>query len=313
MILSHALKTLEDLDQENAWAYIINDRVQIGKYYRNPTRSDKQPGCKFHWKNNILWLKDWKDGSNLNCVTAWSIISNLNYKQAIVSLAKVTSSNTPKLMEVPTLYSRENTGCFVDVEKRKWEKRDKDYWDQFGVSKKQLEDPRHPVLPISSYTFDYGNYKKKQYPIDLSYAYYAGERKHKLYFPERHKPRFKGNLSKNDVWYLERGSDTLLIAKCQKCMLTIENLCDFDLTHVQAEGNYPSDYILYWNKKYSRKIIFLDNDTTGLENGKILSYLMDGEQKFIDPSIGYKDISDMRKGQGKKQTQEYFTNNFIHN
>jgi hypothetical protein len=270
----------EDLDQHKAWQFIIGSWVDVGKQHKfcNPLRPDSHPGAWLEWYGTILYIKDYGDryNSHIDCVTAWRRLNpKLNYFEALRDLLQ-KAPPTGVRKSFPKA-KRINTDLKITFTVKPWSALDRKFWTSRGVSSRQLKDR---VFRVEAYTLKWPDFQRIVHSPEVIYAYVYSEGKVKLYFPfrERTEQRFLSNLGPEDLWEVQRGSDCLLITKSHKDLLVAENICLYDLTHLQSENTFPEERIKVWDDRYKRILVFLDNDRAGIENAYKLANLFEKAQ-----------------------------------
>lgn len=271
---------LEDLDQEQCWSYIMGTNIGVGKSYLycSPIRTDNNPGCNFKWYQGSLFLMDGA-GTNETCITAWMKIQGLSYWDAVKDLNWRVSHTTKYEPKV----KKKEIKCVTSIDiKSYWRQEHEDYWNLRGLSRP------HDVYGVISYTIERGCEKQTWYPDDLCFAYKHAEGKYKIYFPNRSKPRFLGNLKRSEVWWSLRGSDTVLVSKAHKDFLEWESLVDWDITMTQSEGVKKAPF--EW-ETYKQLFLCYDSDLAGIKSAlKILEQVQIPTTVILIPNLKSVDI-----------------------
>jgi hypothetical protein len=268
------------VDQASVWSAILGF-IPKGTF-RSPFRSDPKPGCKLDWYDGKLLFVDWSRGVYLDCIEAYKLLNpHKKWYEISRDLRKHILYNKSVQVE------REKE---FKVKYSEWKTNHKEYWYQRGVTSFQLNRPSTLVRPLKGFEFE----KKQVDFFDLCYGYHF-EGRVKAYFPQEQpiNLKFLGNQKRNDVWHLRRGSKTLLISKAHKDLLVLENLCEFDLTHVQGERLFPTQNKMdMWSIEYDLIYILFDNDPVGIEGANLLCNLLSTETRLIFTPT-FKDIDEM--------------------
>lgn len=300
------------IDQIKVWHSIVG-HCHLEEFILNPLRTDNHRGsCSLVEYNGKIVLQDWasRQYSGQDCIAAYCLLNpQFSWEQVCYNLIEISQKGSlPSSYVIPglALKPKEKTTQLIPIY-RDWLIKDKKYWGQYGITKDQLT-RNGLVEPICGYTQIKETKKSEHHFDELAYCYHYDERV-KFYFPNRVDFRFLGNINRNDNYHIKRGSDTLLITKSLKDTLVFENLVDYDITHVQSENSDPDGHvILNWEIGYKHQIIVFDNDKSGLEGMQRLAtkFLYTEPQLFwINPELGLKDISDMYKEYGEKDTLDY--------
>ncbi len=290
-----------DIDQEKAWAYLLNDTIDLRRSYLNPTRPDSKPGCRFFWKDNILILMDFSKNSGLNCVNAYCKIHGTGTQESLQFFYSLETNYKPKRKhQIQKLQSQDGRKT-IEIFYRDFSKDFLDYFKQFKIGQKQLLRDSTRVYDVIKYTLrdSADNFSRSYYPKDLVIGYSDGKNspdKFKLYFPERKKPRFKSNLTTNDVWEIVNNPKKWFICKSHKDFLCMENiLCklgyDFSLGMVQNEGSFPKRKD--WEEAVQLYVLF-DNDAGGRDAAyRFKEYYLNSQLLFLpETEWGSKDPTD---------------------
>jgi hypothetical protein len=304
MRLRETKLSFEHINQVRVWESILMSDVSLRKMYRNPTRIDKHPGCRFMYRDNNWVLMDFSKNSGMNCVQCLMKQHGISYYEALKMAYRLagTSGNFFST-KLETVEKRETKKGIITIVP-KTDQKFLDYWKSLGVKKSQLQRESTLVFCVQKLEIKF-EYKKIIYPNDLCIAY-KGEDGYKIYFPEREKPRFKSSLSEEDVWSVTNNPDKLIVAKSHKDLLVIESLLsgtDWSFSMVQNEGSFPK-------KKGWENILnlvsFFDNDNAGkAASEKFKEHYINAQSIEIDPTFKCKDISDFVLKYGVTEAKTY--------
>jgi 5S rRNA maturation endonuclease (ribonuclease M5) len=114
--------------------------------------------------------------------------------------------------------------CFIQVSARGWEKRDVQYWEQFGIGVEQLN--KENVYPLKEAFINRKNvFSESESKKEIAYIYrYTNG--FKLYYPTREKSeKWKNNIKSNVVEGLEKvnGQEKVIITKSKKDKIVLNN------------------------------------------------------------------------------------------
>lgn len=305
------IRDLLSLDQRRCWEYILNAQVCLGKPYLNPTRVDKLPGCKFILSHDgAILLHDHSRKETYNCVSCWAKMKGMKYWDALDDLCRIMPIYVSKYPQPSKSLRDSSRKSTISIEPKVFNQEALDYWGQREVGLNQLERCETSVEQVLSYTIAYPDGSRMFFPKDLCFAYHF-HNGIKLYFPNRAKPRFKSSTDRNSVWLLKRGSETLFVAKANKDLLVVENLCDYDLLSISNEGSTPD---ILWKMPYKQIILGHDPDEAGLLGAnKVMMELIHNEgiptihlhTGFLE---GIKDWDEMVVKKGLEFGRDYFQN-----
>ena len=318
-------KTVKDLDQVKAWSILLNENISYSNVYCNPTRYDKNPGCKFYNSpDGTLLLIDFSKKTGMDVVQAYMKVHNLGYLDAFLNLWKLTMRSINFTSNFPTISLKKQdykTGIYI-VEKQ-IDNQYFEFWSKFNLFEEDLnfinsDGIEYKTLYIDNYTvnthiLETGKESSKTRfcsNYDIGFAYISSEFEGaKLYFPFRtkkdsllNKPRFISSLNENEVFVDKKDSNFWIVTKSHKDFFVLrkiikelrkENLLkwDYSLTHTQNEGSIP-DKFKDWPTA-CRLITLFDNDKSGIEfSDKFRSQFLNAQCEFIPVQCG-KDISEM--------------------
>jgi hypothetical protein len=303
MTLRETKLSFEHINQIKVWESILMSDVSLRKMYRNPTRVDKHPGCRFMYKDNNWVLMDFSKNSGMNCVQCLMKKHGISYYEALKMAYRLAgksfnfSSNFVK-------EKKETKKGVITITPKDFDQKFLKYWKSLGVTKDQLQRESTQVFSLQKVEIKF-DYKKILYPNDLCIGY-KGEEGYKVYFPEREKPRFKSTLSEEDVWVVTNNPNKLIIAKSHKDFLVIESLLsgtDWSFSMVQNEGSFPKKKD--W-EKVSNLVSFFDNDNAGkTASEKFKQHYINAQSIEIDPTLKCKDISDFVLKYGLTEAKTY--------
>ncbi len=312
-------RLLQSIDQIKIWHSIVG-YCQLGEFILNPLRVDNHKGsCSLIEYQGRIILQDWasKKHSGADCISAYCTINpHKTWQEVCTNLLELSKGFVPTsaYVAIPGLVKKSKTLELIPIY-REWQIRDKEYWGKRGITKSQLERD-NLVRPIQGYIQIKEDRKSEQHFNELAYCYHYEERV-KFYFPERKEFRFLGNINRNDTYFINKGSSTILITKSLKDMLVLDNLTSFNLLHIQSENSDPDGHIILdWEFGHKDAILFYDNDNAGIEGMKRLAskfLYLEPSLFWINPDTGFKDIDEMRSNWGEKDTIEYLQTYLLNN
>lgn len=304
---------LNHIDQQVVWSSIIGYNVELNKLILNPLRNDKSLGsCLITIDSQGIYnLVDYADSrtNGFDCISAYRYLyPHKSWNEVCYNLLNIGQIiPTSAYKSVPGLIKKKQEVTLIPIY-RDWSQQDLDWWYKRGVTIDQLNREETLVKPIKGYIQTKENKQSEVHFNEQCYCYHHQD-KVKFYFPNRKNYRFLGNMTKNDVWFLNRNSDTLFICKSHKDLLVIENICDFSLSLVQSETNYPSSDKFYeWECFYKQVIICMDNDQTGRNIAQeIKKQFLYIPCKIIEiePETKYKDFDEYYIKEGLTETIDY--------
>jgi len=304
---------LQYLTQEEIYEFAVGFTPMEGEYICSPFREDTNPGCFFNYNNDkgTLYLMDYSTslvlrGEKLSYVDCFAAVKLIYKLRDFRQVLHFIYDNLCKGRRIKQAQNSKNTGKRVKgyikiiPYKRNFDMRDKQYWQQYYISKQNLIDDK--VLPLDSYLYFSslkGNMYFQEKSIHYCYCEFSSGNK-KIYFPKRPKnskyPRFITNCDENDVGGLSSLpplGDKLVITSSYKDWRVLTN-SGFTAVWFQSEGMIP-EMLFRLCKRFTKTIIFYDNDSAGLEAAKTLvetiNQIFPGKAHFVVvPKI--KDVTD---------------------
>lgn len=324
--------------------YVIQHCIDTGNLISSPFRTDEHPSFGFRYNNKgVLKGRDFAGYFWGDCLDAaayvlsgivkrnidinnkadfFFVLRHIVYTFRDIIYGKEKDTNVDVQIAV-SLQEIRNRKSVIEIATRPWNKSDKAYWEQFGISLNHLN--THFVYPIEQYYINrYSNPEPKYYydKKDPCYAYVLGQDKHgiyniKLYFPKRKKGdvRFITNCNHIEgVLNLERNDyDIVVITKSTKDRLAIENhfYVSNPLRGVEAADlkigvlNLPHETYRLKQKEYNfiqeklaangSIVSLMDNDMTGYREAIWLRDAYDITPILIPKEYDVKDFSELKK------------------
>lgn len=314
---------LNRVSEYHVFAYYLGFNFTIGKAFTSPFRKDKTPSfCVFRTTSNNLMYKDFATGDTGDMFSLIERKYGLNFYSTLLQINKDFNL---KLYFNPNLGSpttsiqgfladevREVHKGYTDIQiqLRKWEYLDIEYWQQFGIDETLLQYFR--VFP-TAYTTLNGHLWSIHNKLNPCYAYLFkdkfGEYSYKLYKPLETDKTKKWICNANPEHVLQ-GYDRL--AKTNKILIITKSLKDvivlrtlgFQAIAVQAESILISEeYMRILKLRFEKIYLLFDFDLGGIKGAKrfrkkypeiYITFL----QNIRTKNNGCKDISDARKKLG---------------
>ena len=138
---------------------------------------------------------------------------------------------------------------------------------------------------------------------DLAYAYYFGEGKYKIYFPNRTMCRFLSNGNHVQGFaQLDLTADRVIVTKSLKDTMALVEM-GFASVSVPAEGQLIPDWLAEFLEDYET-YIFFDNDDTGIKWAKLNSEQHSLPYFHLPEEDDLKDSSDLSEEYGLEKSRE---------
>ena len=308
-IFTHVSQELIFSKYFNLSVNIINHCIETGDLILSPIREDKHPTCGFKYDNRgKLKFRDFAGFFWGDCFDAAALIINhiynlkldvSNKKDFIQVLRHITitfkdifqqKEQDPNLNEniKKALANIKKEKPLIDLVTRQWNKKDVEYWSQFGINIQFLN--VNFVYPIDQYYINIKiNPEPKYYynEEDPCYAYYLGKDKNginniKLYFPKRTKSQnrfitncnhLEGILSLNSENY-----DFIIITKSTKDRLSIANTIMNMKSSLYGQSNIKIGVINIPHETYNLRQFEFDWLVSKLKDNGVIVSLMDNDR-----------------------------------
>lgn len=279
---------LNTISQEMVFFTYFGFYPQIGKLFLSPFRTDKNPGCRFVYKNQRLYFIE---NTRFNNKLYWDIFDVVQYYNSCSfgEACKILSGVVPDNATVKQK---------VQLEKLRPEIRftymDFPEDNLFGVSNENLR--KEHIYLVKDYFIKTGKEWIKNglhNPSEtICIAYYFPKSKNtKLYFPQKTEYRWFSNCGVDDIFGFDKvahyaqSHSTLIISKSQKDRIYWDYHLNYAAVAVQNEGcNIPEAAMNYFKSLFKRIIIVFDNDFTGYKQARILSQKYDIEYCIVETS-----------------------------
>lgn len=257
--------------------YYYFGKFELRKAYPSVFSKDKHPSTGFFiGKSGELVYRDWRDGRVWNCFQFVAALYGLKYYRALEKIAnefglldeskKIVSEKIIKEgMDMDTTVKGKT---IIQFKPEAWSDKNLLFWRRYEIVQPELEE--NNVYPIRELYIN----KQKIYNRDnhIRYAYvvkHKGEDYVKIYSPTDPKMKWVSNIPLDIPFGLEtlkHASSKIIITKSQKDLIVLKKIFDEVIaTQNESEGSFPQwlqDRIL---EDYENRIIFWDNDSTGVE------------------------------------------------
>jgi hypothetical protein len=326
------------VDSKTVMERYFPNQVIIGKKYKNPFRTDNKGGCYFAYnKDNRLVFYDMSHPEFAgDPIQILMLAKGLTFREALVkinndfdlgiSTSKYSSitDNTPvrKSSIIKRSFKVKIRRTHFQVQVRNWNKKDAEYWLQYGINKKLLK--KYNVFPVKKYLTKTGysnnfvlsyEYNEDDPCYCFKFCQDDGECSVKLYRPlstDKSK-KWRTNTTLNDVQGYEQLpkrniSDTLIITSSLKDLLTLTSI-GYDTIAPQSEGaRIPSHIIKDLKSRYSRIIIIYDADEAGNRFSKEHANEYGCEYRLLPRQGEAKDFADIRKQMTEDEYKAFVKN-----
>lgn len=276
-------KILEYVTEEDIFEIVFGFKPKEFQYVTSPFRKDNHANCWFEYApNGKLRFKDFANSNtvygikmiNIDCFDAVQVYYKLpNFYMALEVIKKKLILNQKIDLEAVRkkriLKRKKRKQVLISIETRQYTTKDKDFWEQYGITKQNLIDDG--VFAVKNYEVKNGkfsDYKTRTYDICYAYTEFDDNRK-KLYRPrQKGKKRFLTTCKAEDIGGINKlipNGTNLIITKSYKDYRVLKNQ-NLNVIWFQNEGMVPSKkQILDLCERFTYITIFFDNDESGLK------------------------------------------------
>jgi len=324
---------LSRVSEEVLWIYYIGN-FKIGVLFSAPYRIDIKPSfrIKYDRRGKLVFEDFGRPGfyggifDYFKLTEGKSIPETLRMINKDFGLGLGSESSTTRYAKVDRLdltrmearakeiKISEKKEIFIQVEVKKFDEEDLEYWRGFGVTLKTLlfyNVYRANIVRVDGAVVYNSSYSNKR-----CYAYYFPKTKHfKCYFPEKETYRFwPSNISKEtDIqgyWQCgikdgNREDKLIILTKSMKDCMCLREL-GYDAIALHGEAHrIPEDFLRHIKKYYKYIFTLYDKDLTGIVSARRIWRENNIPAYFINKYYESKDISDLVKNKGLKVAEDF--------
>jgi hypothetical protein len=305
------------LGQERIMSFYFHDTIVIGKRYCNPFRDDTNASCFFKWSQigNLYFIdyatqKIYYNPIDVACMATGYGYPDILYKIEADFNIKELNLEDKRQLELETLAFKkpELKPADIKVSTIKFNKKDLNYWKQFGITPEILS--FYNVKKVSK-AWIANQLWYIQNEIDPCYRYKEKE-KFKLYRPladkkNKFRTNYFGGLLEGYTQLPHKG-ELLILTKALKDVMMFHSI-GINAVAVRSENTPVSQNAFnLLNNRFEKIYIWLDADNAGILGAEKLSNLYNLPIIHHDPELG-KDPSEIYVNNGKEQIIEIIKNN----
>ena len=295
------------------YRYYMGD-FTIGRSFCNSHRGDRNPSMVIYvGQAGHLFHRDYADerfrGGPFDLVM--QIYPGMNYDAALRRVATdfgIVDAASEDYKKIVSQYNKPvidmKRHALIQVNARKWEKADLDYWAAYGITYEQLREEE--IYCVKQWSLNRRRMHIGKGELCFAYRYNEG---FKVYYPTRTKDEGKWttNISTSTVENLDalKGASRVLITKAKKDRMVLSRYFPTVLS-VQNESRacFTPEFLLALEGK--EVWINFDSDEPGVKNCKIVTE--EFGFKYINIPKLYlptKDFADLYKQEGEKPITDY--------
>lgn len=317
-------QVLQKVTQEQIFEWLLDKPVNIFDKYYAPYREDRNPRCWFEYKDDILLFMDFSPKTLKSHKTCFGLVIEIYDVNLVEALELICDhfniSKSKRNYQLPKkIYNpefQEKVATIIKPILQDYNKKDREYWSYSLITLNNLqEDNVHSVK-----RFYLESKRGKRWITPYSHCYDINFLDaHKIYQPYRPKEyKWISNCNEDHIGNINNlpsTGDILYIQKAYDDHRVLRNL--FNLSNVvwfQNEGCVPSRFILEnLLSRFTNIIIMFDNDESGVAASykltQVFNSIRANSTRFIlTPIPQYKNISDVVRKEGRKDTIKIFKN-----
>lgn len=282
--------------------------------FSSELREDTKPSCRITYDGK-LWYKDFGNGKKAMDIIQYICEKySCNFKEALNIINRDFSlgfKGTNDIIHIPEIIKpvtisnpvfNKREDKIINVGRRNWNKKDIEFWNQFGISLKTLTFFR--VFPIKYYVIKDSTREIFIKTGEYSYCFFI-TREDSIDYLKIYSPfddfKWITNCRANHFQGYDQLpwlSDLLIITKSMKDVMVLYEY-GYNAIAPQSENIYiDTHFFNLLKKRFNRVIVFFDNDEAGIKANKKLSNSLDINYFMLPIELGAKDISDYVKSYG---------------
>lgn len=295
---------LDYVNSEDIYHTYLGYYPKLNEFYHSPFGEDKIPSMRFFIRDGILLFNDFSSDKKGNAVNMVMYLNHCDFKTAtniIANKLKIQNNQVftnriihqekpPKVIEV---------SLFKQIPQSFYS-----YWNQFEITLNILQ--YFDILPARYVWLNdvlIASYKDSEPLIR-----YRLNTKYKIYNPLGN-PDYKwlSTTSNSDIFALNKlpkKGKILVISKAMKDIMCWAVLGIPSIAMCTEKAMIPEDLMNDLKSRFSKIIVFLDNDKHGIESMLKYHKLYNLECYMLPENSGYKDIADYIKDKGSKQLKQ---------
>jgi hypothetical protein len=301
------------INEYDIFSYYIPEFKELGKKFSSPFRSDGSPSCVITKYNGTFFFRDFGTDETYTAINFVKAKFNADYYEALSIISadfnlglhdKTIDKASMGYVGIPNVPIKGTTSesSEIRIKRREWNDNiDKEYWSQYGLNRAILKHFNvHPIqnLWINGKVFNIND-------KNPSYAYVLGEGEYKILSPYNEEFKWLNNCKNTIQGYtqLPDKGELLVITSSYKDVMSLYKY-GYNAIAPQSENTMISSEMMEELKeRFSKIIVFFDNDSAGITAANIYNELYNIEYVHT-PVDEPKDISDYYKKYGDEQTRE---------
>lgn len=304
------------VSQEELMKYYLGTELNFDNNFCSPLRSDNNPTCSLYKKNGNIYMKDWAGHFQGDCYNLVCYHNHLNYGDLMGAMKIIIRDFADRFLGVNGTQDSYIKAVIADtneeqgrqkriqIKKQVWKPEQVDYWKSYGFTLENLS-----ILPsvfLAQFDVFSCEYVWIENRIVYSYsksdpaiAYYFGNGRYKIYFPNRDKKfsRFITNSTAIQGYnQLPETGKLLILTKSMKDVMVLK-MIGYSACALQSEQHdFTKEAYEHLSNRFEKIVLLYDNDDAGRKGAtKIcdkynLTYI-----EVPEDFEGCKDISDVAR------------------
>lgn len=318
----HTDVILSKITEYDIFRFYCPNFKQVGQKFKSDLRSDNSPTVSIvMWKGRLLYKDFGRPDHTFNCFGYVMHKYSLGFRECLcvistdfgLGLTKHNSNSAVVAKTYGVQEIEEKKGAIIRVKRRAWDTRDKEFWEQFGITKTLLTKFR--VSPIEYFWINETRFRC--YTISYAYDFPLGR---KLYCPLESDHKWYSNTPKECVQGYDQLPQTgavVFLTSSLKDIMCLEVL-GYQSVALQSEMQMPDEALIKELKsRFDRVVVLYDNDYDSETNpGQTMAEKICDEYTLINVCIPAeyqsKDISDLIKNHGVGEADNFIKNSLPH-
>lgn len=305
---------LKYVDERKIYEQVLGHEAELYQLIKSPLRQDKNPSFNLYINkyNGRIWFKDLGTGKSGDCFRLIEMLYGYSYHETLLyiddlfnlNIAKGESFINNKPNQFPSRISKPKRRSLIQIKHKPFNQYDLTTWKQWNITLKYLKyfQVFHArYVWINGYRVDRLSYTEN----NPTYAYLFGKR-FKIYKPKEKDKQWKwrSNCSKEDIqgWkQLPEKGNHLIITKSYKDVIMHRTI---GLPSIAPNGegySIPYNKVADIKRRFKNIHIIYDNDTTGIENAKVIAEKYDLPYSYIPKEYNEKDPCEFVETYGIKK------------
>lgn len=297
---------LQNVSQEDIFARYLGSGISFTHLFKLPYRDEKTPSAKFFvGADNILRFKDFGSGQSLDCFGVVMFMQRCDFPTALKTIAHdfnlqfndYSSTTLPIDWTISSTVVRPKTETIIEVKRKNFTEKELAWWNSYFITPDLLKE--YNVNSLSNFWIN-GTMLCSDgdhlFGYDLGFSE-TGNKKWKIYRPLQPKEKkWKSNTTSSDIqgWkQLPETGELAIVTSSMKDLLTLRALGYHAIAFQSEVCIFSENIINQLKERFTRQLILLDSDSSGIQSAKINSDKFGIPFIYIPTQLKQKDPSDL--------------------